>query len=444
MKARIIERMGLAFVAAALAGSVADAQETPIPAAGVRADLRLAVRTIELNHPDLSHSVQKRRLEAALRRIEHRLKRLVTQGQAWFALAQLNPVLADGHLFIGFPDWREAGARAVAKGSGLFPFEVSIDPTGNLRIVAVLGGGPTPLAGQYIQRINGQDAGQVVRALSARAHGDTPAFRSALLARRWWFYYAEAFGTPAMFEIDLKAAGREKVAASRENPAFLKQEGSFEQTYRCDITEKGAVLTASSFAWPDKAQFLAFTHDCFARIAALGVHRLIIDVRRNGGGDDDLWREGILHYIADRPYKHGSRYLKRVLQPQPGETPGEVVAGTIESAAMPPAVEPLRFKGEVYVLVGRQTYSSAVLFSNVVQDYGFGKIAGTGGAVRTRQSGGVQSLRLPNTGLLLFYPRFVLDRPSGAAIPTYVEPDLRIPENPLDEHAAVEALLNAR
>lgn len=383
-------------------------------------------------------------MERAARKIERGLTRPMTQAQAWLAIAKLNPILADGHLFIGLPNWREVGLRSTAQDSGLFPFEVSVGSRGDLTIVSALGGGSTPFAGQRIRRINGRDAGQVMQELSTRVHGDTRLFRSALLSRRWWFFYAEAFGVPAEFQVDLMAAGEQRIAASLEKPAFLKQEASFEQTYRCDVANQRAVLTVKSFAWPDKAQFLAFTHDCFAKIAAMGADRLVVDVRQNGGGDDDFWRDGILRYIADRPYKHGSRYVKRVLQPQAGESAGDLVAGLIESEVKPSASEPLRFKGQLYVLIGPQTYSSAILFSNVVQDYGFGKVAGVGGAVRTRQSGGVRSLRLPNTGLVLYYPRFVLDRPSGAGKPVYVEPDLRAPDDLLDENAAANALLNGR
>ena len=101
--------------------------------------------------------------------------------------------------------------------------------------------------------------------------------------------------------------------------------------------------------------------------------------------------------------------------------------GAIETATQPVTDEPLQFAGNVTVLIGPFTYSSAVLFSNVVRDYGFGTLAGTGNAARTRQSGGVQTVKLPNTGLVLAYPRFVLDPPSGARSPTYLQPDARKP-----------------
>ncbi|WP_130327049.1 S41 family peptidase [Sphingomonas sp. BK036] len=100
-----------------------------------------------------------------------------------------------------------------------------------------------------------------------------------------------------------------------------------------------------------------------------------------------------------------------------------MTAGTIETPTQPVVDEPLHFSGKVTVLIGPLTYSSAVLFSNVVRDYGFGTLAGTGGAARIRQSGGVQSVDLPNTGLVLSYPRFVVDPPSGSRGPTYLQPD---------------------
>lgn len=94
------------------------------------------------------------------------------------------------------------------------------------------------------------------------------------------------------------------------------------------------------------------------------------------------------------------------------------------------------------MLVGRITYSSAVLFSNVVQDFGFGQLAGAGGYARTRQTGGVQYVTLPNTGLEISIPRFVVDRPSGEREPALVQPDIVLPDSPFDRRVTVNALLD--
>jgi hypothetical protein len=388
-----------------------------IAPAGLQADLRFALDTIEGQHPDLAHSVAKAALEREAGKVRAQLDHPMDQAQAWAALAQLNPFLADGHLFIGLPDWRGRSVEAVRQGTGFFPFEVAIDARDQPVIVSMLGGGSTPLAGRRILRIDGHDARDIARSLLARMHGDTPAFRRALLAQRWWLFHAKLYGTPADYDLVLSSSSKRlTVPAEHTLPAILQRDASFERLFACRIdTDKSARLTVASFMWEDKARFFRFTHDCFARIKAALVDRLVIDVSANGGGDDDMWMDGILRYVATRPYKQGSTYVRR-------EANGAVSAGSIESATEPVPDEPFRFEGKVTVEIGPLTYSSAVLFANVVRDYRFGVLAGVGGAARTQQSGGVRSVTLPNTGLILSYPRFVLDPPAGSDAPKLLQP----------------------
>lgn len=402
-----------AFALLILPASAASAQA--IEPAALQADLRFALDTIERQHPDLAHSVSVAKLQRA-DHVRRQLTHPMTQTEAWATLAQLNPVLADGHLFIGLPGWRGQGAEAIRQGTGFFPFEVALDRRGYPVIAAALGGAATPLVGRRITRIDGRDARVVARSLLARTHGDTPAFRAALLSQRWWLLFWKLYGAPSTFGLVLGGSAKEqRFSAGHTLPAILQQEASFDCLFTCRVDADGtARLTAASFSWEDKTRFFTFTHDCFARMKAAQTNRLVIDVSANGGGDDDLWKDGILRYIATRAYKQGSTYLKR-------ERDGTVTAGTIETPTEPVADELLHFAGKVTVVIGPLTYSSAILFGNVVRDYGFGTLAGTGGAARTRQSGGVRNVSLPATGLLLSYPRFVLDPPGGDRIPKYLQ-----------------------
>jgi hypothetical protein len=407
------------LVSAALLVLVAPGAATAqtITPAGLRADLRFALDTIERQHPDLAHSVTKAALEREASKVRAQLDHPMDQAEAWAKMAQLNPVLADGHLFIGLPDWRGQAAEAVRQGTGFFPFEVAIDSGDHPVIVSMLGGGPTSFAGRRVQRIDGHDARDVARSLLARTHGDTLAFRRALLGQRWWLFHAKLHGTPAAYDLVLSGSGKRlRVPAEHTLPAILQRDASFDRLFVCHVdTDKSARLTVASFVWEDKARFLQFTHDCFGRIKAASVDRLVIDVSANGGGDDDMWKDGILRYVATRPYKQGSTYLKR-------EASGVVSTGSIQSVTEPVVDEPLRFGGKLAVEIGPLTYSSAVLFANVVRDYRFGMLAGVGGAARTRQSGGVRSVTLPNTGLTLSYPRFVLDPPATSGVSKLLQP----------------------
>ena len=429
------------------AGSAgAEAPEARFSPGQLRQDAAFLGREILASHPDLAHSVDAELLSSSLRSLEGRLTEPLTRDEAWKLFATLNPLLADGHLFVGIPNWRAEAEAHLAQGGTFFPLEVYVSDDGTVLVKAALGGGVTPHAGARLQSIDGIDTRVVSSELLARAHGDTPAFRAELVSRRWWFYYWKVYGAKDNF--DLVFSGEQsasvRVPGSRIKPEFLAEEADFGRQFGFELLKcRGALLTAKSFAWEDKTRFVAFTRDAFTRIRNAGAQTLIIDVRANGGGDDDFWIEGILPYVATKPYRWASTYRKRVLEEyrDEGEVTGDVVSGEIDRWIQPEPGNPLRFSGKVYLLIGRSTYSSAILFSNVVQDFGFGVVAGTGGSARANQTGGVQKSALPNTGLVLWWPRFILARPSSARDPLYVTPDLEVAENPQNPRDAVESLL---
>jgi len=175
-----------------------------------------------------------------------------------------------------------------------------------------------------------------------------------------------------------------------------------------------------------------------------GIKTLLIDIRQNTGGDDVMWKEGLLRYIADQAYRNGSSYIKKVLAGRASSTErvGDIVHGQVDTWVQPEPDHPEHFGGKVYVLVGRLTYSSAVLFSNVVQDFGFASLVGETGYARTRQSGGTNLEHiLPNSRLEITLPRFILDRPSGKRAPALIRPDIVLPDNPFDAREMIQLLM---
>ncbi len=435
----------IGLLAGLLLAGTAPADERRFTPEELRADLEFIASEIRAHHPDPAHSVDAAAFERTMQALRAGLDAPLTRDQAWAALATLNPSFADAHLAVLYPNWRGAAEAHLAAGGTFFPFEVSIADDGTPVVTALLGGAPTPLAGRRIRAIDGADARKRTAAVLARTHGDTPAFRAELASRRWFFFDWKLFGAQADYEIAFEGAeAPQRITASRATPAFLADESSFERQFAFETLPcKAALLTVSAFGWHDKPQFLAFTRDAFERIKDAGTRTLIIDVRANNGGDDDFWMEGILPYLADQPYRHGSGYRKRVLEKyrDEGEVAGEVVTGTIEDWIPPQLDNPLRFDGKTYVLIGRSTYSSAILFANVMQDFGFATLAGAAPTARAEQSGSVQQSALPNTGLVLGWPRFVLERPSGAAEPVLLTPDVVVEDDPLRPRSAVDALL---
>jgi hypothetical protein len=397
----------------------------------LRVDLGALGAALRDMPPDLAHTADPSQVTEALAALERQIGTIpLDRDAAWRLFATLNPLLGDGHLFVGFLDWRAESRAHLESGGVFFPFEMNAIPDGELRIAQALGGAPSDLEGARVEKINGVEASTVTAALLARVHGDTPSFRAALLSRRFWLYYWKVLGAPRQYDIALDGEKEpRRIAGSSALPAVLADEDSFERQFHLELApNRSAVLTLSSFAWADKAQFLAFTQGAFEKMRAGGTKNLIIDVRANGGGNDEMWIDGILPYFATRPFRWASHYRKRVVVADPAkhEAVGDIVDGEVETWFPPQPHNPLKFSGKVYVLVGPATYSSAVVFSNVVQDFGFGTIAGVGGSVRAATTGGTRRTTLPNSGLIVVSPRFVLTRPSGATLPTLVTPDLKV------------------
>lgn len=385
-------------------------------------------RTLLENHPEPDFSVTPAALAKSLRDLHGRFGQALTQDQAWRQFALLNPVLADAHLFVGYADWRADTRAWLAGGGTLFPYEVAFRDD-SLLISAQLGGADSPLKGATIVAIDGVPIARVTAELLDRVHGDTPRFRRALLAQRWWFYYWKMYGAVRTVELTLmRGAGATSIASAGSNamPLLLRVEEQFDRQFRFSIQPDGsALLTIASFAPQEPAQFLAFTRSAFALLLQSDVPLLVIDISANGGGDDANWIDGLMPYLATRAYRTGSDYRKRITRENagPGEVPGQVVTDAISKWRAPAADAAARFKGRIEVRIGPATYSSAVLFANVMRDFGFATLVGSGGAARRSQSGGVRQFVLPHSKLVLSVPAFVLDPPAGAAPGALLEAD---------------------
>jgi C-terminal processing protease CtpA/Prc len=442
--------LALSLLACPLAPAQTAPSEPLYAPEALQQDFRFLRGEIDRIHPEPGLFTSRETLRKAYDRVEAQLRQPLSRDQAWRALATLNPLFADGHMFVIHPDWKALTRTHLEQGGLLFPYEVQVTTSGEITIRAELDGSASALAGMRIEQINGMPAARVAHELLPLMAGETPGLRANLLSRRMWLYYWRVFGAPREFDLVVARPGGPahlRVAGSAKPPVSLETDGpaGFRKTFAFELLPgNAALLTINQFVWPDQKEFNAFTRDAFTKIRDAKVTTLIIDVRENTGGNDDMWKEGLVPYIADKPFRNASSYLKKVVAGRASglEKVGDVVPGFGDTWVEPDLNNPLHFSGRTYVLVGRLTYSSAVVFSNVVQDFGFAQLAGAGGYARTRQTGGVQNIKLPNTGLLITIPRFVLDRPSGEREPALVHPDIVLPDSPFDRMVTVNALLD--
>jgi len=421
--------------------------ESMIQPQQVEEDLTAWLEWLDKTHPDLSYTLGD--VDGFYQNIESLkkdIKEPISIRQLWRKLTVLNSQLSDGHTGIVFDSTRKLTQQHLENGGGIFPFALVFDDS-KLVITDKVDGKPSKLKGYSIKKINGMAIEQVLQPLLARMHGDSLRHRKALLAKRFASYYWLYFGNEKEFVIDVvNPKGKininnVEVAASQ---APLSMDKVFEHSYQFDILDADtAKLVIKKFNWPNRERYFTFMESAFKQMKERKIKKLIIDIRENGGGDDDMWKEGIVKYIATQPWRHGSTYKVKIIEGRQSEENklGEVVAGELEANNQVVLDNPYRFEGEVYVLIGAYTYSSSILFANTVQDHGFATLVGEATGGKSGQTGGLQEFTLPNSQLVVFAPRFLLARPKGGQHKEAVQPDIKLSYDKVEPEQLVEQLM---
>lgn len=406
------------------------ALDNMLPVEQAHQDITQWMEFLQKTHPDLAYTVPDvAQFQQKVEQIKTSIQQPISVRNFWRKLAPLNSGLSDGHIVITHSNKKQLISEHLKQGHGLFPFAVVFDQEG-LIIKSRRSGEKSPLAGYAIKAINGVSIDQIIQPLLLRTNGDSHEQRKAMLQRRFASDYWLHFGNADEFTLDLikQHSMRNVVVAASHKTA--QQDKTFADTFQFSLVDQQTgLLTIKSFLWlAQPKRPVEFMAGVFKQIKQAGISHLIIDIRENGGGDDYIWMQGILPYIADKSWRTGSTYKVKVLEGRAdkGEKVGDVIDGEISTINKAEPDNLAKFDGLVSVLIGPYTYSSAILFANVIQDHGFGQLVGevTGG--KSGQTGGIQVLKLSHSALEVVSPRFYLTRPSGDRNMEPVTPDIKI------------------
>lgn len=193
--------------------------------------------------------------------------------------------------------------------------------------------------------------------------------------------------------------------------------------------------------------FSRFVDEAFEALKQSGARDLLIDLRGNSGGDASF-SDLIIARLAREPYRFASRYevragplTKRKWAEWEGDA--ESLAGRIAAALARseagelvavelPMTKPLErnaFRGRVWLLVDRHSYSNAAVVAAMMQDQGIATILGEETADLPTTYGAVESFDLPHSGANIIYPKAHMVRPSGSELLRGVVPDFPIAPN---------------
>lgn len=209
--------------------------------------------------------------------------------------------------------------------------------------------------------------------------------------------------------------------------------------YQADAAETGGNL------WDTQA-FAAFIDTNFQQFIDADVSDLLIDLRNNPGGDNSF-SDLMVSWFASEPYRFCSDFRIRSsaaaresnqarldLAPESAASQAfarayqEHAPGQVFSFPMP-LTEPradTRFKGRVYALINRHSYSNAVTVAAILQDYNFATVLGEPTADLATTLGAMEHFTLAETGLKIGFPKAEIIRPSGSLDRQGVVPDVMI------------------
>lgn len=164
----------------------------------------------------------------------------------------------------------------------------------------------------------------------------------------------------------------------------------------------------------NNATYKSTVNEMFTEVKERGIRNVAVDLRENGGGDSAV-ATTFMQYLDRNTYNAPGTHWRW----------GPIMLDTPVESYQNEKVEELAFDGNVYVLTSPQTFSSAMLFAEYLQDNGLAQVIGESPGNDPNGYGEITWLTLPNSNLMAQISTKKFDRISGES--GFIEPDTACP-----------------
>ncbi len=233
-----------------------------------------------------------------------------------------------------------------------------------------------------------------------------------------------------------------KVVISRQSNKATPEH--FEFTH--DKENNVAIITIKGFSSQYLEKFKVFLEKHFSYIHEKNIKNLIIDIRDNGGGSTNLSGE-LIGCLTDKPFKLFSKILIKLSKQIEGkilpkvkkEDEGKVLE--FKSSDKIPNKSYQVFRGKTYLLINRNTFSTALDLAVVLKYYSLAVLVGEETKDTPSGYGEVVIVETPNTKMQLQvsakYFEALGDKKDGRG----VVPDYEVYQKPQDTAKGVDTVL---
>ncbi len=204
----------------------------------------------------------------------------------------------------------------------------------------------------------------------------------------------------------------------------VENENNFkDQEFKIDEDNNVGIFTLNTCKFNE--DYKDTVKEFFAQVKEKNISNIAIDLRYNSGGDLRVADE-FIRYLNAEKYKTFDSKVRY----------GEYISNSNNVTVINKKYEELLFKGNLYVLTSNATFSSAMMFSVIVQDNKLGKIIGEPSGNKPCSYGDVLEYQLPNSKLAFYTTYKYWIRPDVSK----EDEDAQIPDYPVESSKAIEKL----
>ncbi len=439
--------------------------------ADLRSDYQLFRHILEESHPSLYWFTPKDSMDLYFDQGFARLNDSMDEVQFRNILSQVTSRIHCGHTTVKFSKRYSHYLDTLRQ--PVFPLSLKVWPD-SMAVVANLNRKDLVLRrGTVITAINGRSTRQITDTLFSFLAGDGHILNGKYqtLSNRGTFgnIYRNVFGLSDHFTVNYIDTDRQEKQAvvpifepppdtsrsrqapsatrprkpEKEEPRTVVLRGS--RNVQIDTTLHSAYMTVNTFS---RGQSLkSFFRRTFRVLKKNNIRHLVVDVRGNGGGDASN-STLLTRYLADKKFKladslyavrRSSHYGKHIeMQPlywlltqfvTRKKSDGYYHLGYFERHYFKPKKR-FHFDGDVYILIGGNSFSATTLFVKVLQGQPNVKVIGeeTGGGAYGNTAWMIPDVTLPRTRLRFRLPKFRLVMDSSLVREGRgVMPDIMVP-----------------
>lgn len=371
-------------------------------------------------------------------------------------------IAGHAHCNSGYP-FQSGYGSYLESGGTLFPLDIYMDE-GKIYVKKNYATEIEAPIGYEILEINKVPIASVMEEIYTYVSGENMYLKNSLIdlvefSRLYWL----AYGKSSSFKLKLRSPEKaitllevDAVLASEMEANYEKKDPLFDYSREFYLLEdiaylrpgiflnQEAEINTSEHSTFDRGEFITFIDSSFQEIIQNDLPHLVIDLRGNPGGDNSF-SDYMLSYFAHQPFWFCSQFLVRTsettkkfwrdvemenLQDMRRQIMslenGEQFEASFEDYQ--PKPDSLRYKGKVYVLIDRYSFSNTVATAAIVKDYGFGTILGEITADTPTSFGAVHQFNLPHSQIAITYPKALIVRPNGSKVRIGVRPDVPLKE----------------